>query len=82
MQDVIIKEENVETPEVPEEVTRREVADAYRHKIGPKMLFKKGLLPEGYRQGLTKQTLEKRKIERRKKNKAAKKARRQQRLLS
>jgi len=82
MQDVIIDEENVETPEVTEktdEVTRQDVADTFRHKAGPKRLFKAGLLPEGYRQGYTKQTLEKRKMERRKKTKAAKKARRQQR---
>jgi hypothetical protein len=85
MQDVIIDEEVVETPEAPEEtkkVTREDIANAFRGKVGPKRLFKAGYLPEGYRQGLTKQTLEKRTISRRKKNKNARKERRQQRLLA
>ena len=83
MQNVIInEEETVETVEKTKEITRHEVADKFRRKITPKVLFKRGLLPEGYRQGYTKQTLEKRKTERRKKNKLARKARRLQKLLS
>lgn len=80
MQDVIIDEEVVEEPK--EKVTREDIAKVFKGRMNPKRLFKAGALPEGYRQGYTKQTLEKRVIARRKKNKNARKVRRQQRLLA